>query len=373
MLSVALTLSFCTGALAAWPSDSSLIVTQAPKTVKPYVLPALNGFAFNFNGQVGRVIVSNESSAGAYTLLSFSSGLTAPGTVHLHLNRSESLYSASFPPPLPFSFHANHFPVTKGTINAWSNTIGRSGRQNDFQLLPPNNTHSFALTDPDSEAIVSFQPGGDESLLLALGAPYNTTTNTPFDPEVFVPINATAAVALAPKYGLVFKFADKLNMDFTNGTTPDGLGKWHVVNQTLPGSPLPYFLASNMGPKFLDRSTYHVVTPLATGAETSNGNTVSTIAIPRSTLPGLKRPAVQKFGSHQTFKVLEGQLTITISGQTVNLIAGDAVHIPAGTRFTYSSKVDWTRFYAYCGGVDCLAQSLLRTAEPWISPVFPGH
>ena len=375
---------------AAWPSDSPLILKVAPKTIKPYVLPAMEGFSFNFNGQVGRVLASNDSTGGAYTLLSFNSGFTPVGTVHSHSVGSESIYSKfisflisltmlsrlSFIQKINKIIKLTQNPVVKGSINLWSNNTGRIGTQNDFQLLPPNNTHSFALRDYDSEAIVSFQPGGYDSLLLLLGAPYNSSTNSPYDPQVFVPINGTAAIANAAKYGINFKFDAKLNLDFTNGTTPDGLGEWHVKNQTLPGREEPYFLASNFGPKFLHRGTYQVIIPLATGAETRNAISIATIAMAKSSLPNLSiKPTFQSFKAPQTFKVLEGQLTVTIGGNAVNLIAGDTIHIPAGQRFKYESKVFWTRFYSYCsgGGDECLAGRLIGGAESWDACVFPGN
>ena len=81
--------------LAAWPDDSPLIVQTAPTSPQPYVLPHGQGFAFYFNGQVGRVIVSNETSEGTFSMVAANSGFTIPGAVHNHPHLMEALYSTS--------------------------------------------------------------------------------------------------------------------------------------------------------------------------------------------------------------------------------------------------------------------------------------
>lgn len=78
------------GCLAAWPTDSPLIVNTAPTSPKPYVLPHMQGFAFYFQGQVGRVLVSNETSGGTFSLVVANSGFATPGAIHTHAHLMEA-------------------------------------------------------------------------------------------------------------------------------------------------------------------------------------------------------------------------------------------------------------------------------------------
>ncbi|KAL9111310.1 MAG: hypothetical protein Q9227_004187 [Pyrenula ochraceoflavens] len=340
------------GVFAAWPIDSPLLVTTAPTTPKPYVLPHGQGFAFYFNGEVGRVIVANETSAGAFSVVVGNQGFTYPAAIHNHPHLMEALY------------------VTKGSGNFFVNDQGRVLRQNDFNMLTSGNNHTYNFIDPDSEFLTCIQPGGIEKFLIALGAPYNSSTNSPYDPQLYYPVNGTLALQIGPQYDTDFQLTASSNNDFTNGTTADGLSTWHIANQTLPGSPVPYYISSNNGPKYLQRSLMQVIQPFATAKETNNRVTIGTIAMAKTK----GTPATQSFSAHQVFVVLEGQLTITMAGSTVNLIPGDAAFVPQGTEFSYESCVAWTKFYAYApSGTDCLVTSLLAGAESWGAPVFPSN
>ncbi|KAL9617952.1 MAG: hypothetical protein Q9160_007318 [Pyrenula sp. 1 TL-2023] len=236
-------------------------------------------------------------------------------------------------------------------------------------MYTQGNNHTYGgTTDPDSELLLALAPGGVEKLLLALGKPYNSSTNSPYDPLLSYPVNGTLAFILGQQYDTFFEPTATVNLDFTNGTTPDGLDTWHIANQSLPGKTTPYFISSNNGPKYLERSLNQVIQPLATGAETDGRVTVATIAMAKQD----GSPETHSHAVHQAFQVLEGQLTVTIGKDTVNLIQGDTVFVPSGTEFAYQSCVAWTKFWAYAPtGEDCLVTALLKTAESWGAPVFP--
>lgn len=266
--------------------------------------------------------------------------------------------------------------MTKGSVNLWANDEGRYAFQNDFHLFTQGNNHTYGAVNPDSELLIAFQPGGVEKLLLALGKPYNSTTNSPYDPMLSYPVNATEAFLLGPKFDTTFEPNATINLDFTNDTTSDGLKTWHVANstETLPGRPTPYFISANNGPKFLVRTLNQVIQPLATGAETDGRFTVGTIALPKVTNNTL--PKKRTFSAHQAFQVLEGQLTLTITvggeEKTINLIPGDTAFVPSGTEFTYESFVEWTKFSAFAPtGEDCLVRELKEEAYGWSAPVWP--
>ena len=248
------------------------------------------------------------------------------------------------------------------------NDLGRVASQGDFQYMPPGNNHSLQNADYDFEATTTYQPAGIEEFLLAAGSEYASTTNSPFDSEGKPEYNIAAALKLADKYSVSLQLGFKLNNDFTNGTTSDGEGVWHMKGQKLPGSVAPYFLSNNMGPKFLNRASNQVVMTLTTEAESAGNTTIATIGMGAGQMG-----ATQSFKAPQAFQVLEGQLTIKIGDQTVNLINGDLVFLPADTEFSYYSAVAWTKIYTYAAGSDSLASSIVKAGENWSASVFPAN
>ena len=141
----------------------------------------------------------------------------------------------------------------------------------------------------------------------------------------------------------------------------------HVANQTLPtDSTTPYFISSNRGPKYLQRSSGQVIAQLASGVQTKSLLSMATIAIK----PG-QPSASQRFEVHQAIQVTEGMLSINMQGQTHQLIFGDLAFIPEGTSFTYWSTVGFTKFITWSAGPG-LADALIKTAEPWAYGVWPA-
>jgi len=96
-----------------------------------------------------------------------------------------------------------------------------------------------------------------------------------------------------------------------------------------------------LGPKYLHQKLGQVVAPRATPAETSGNFSVSTIAMRQR--PSNDTISRQTFADPQAFQVHEGQLTLTMAGETNNLITGDLAFIPGNTTFSYWSDVRFTK------------------------------
>ena len=158
------------------------------------------------------------------------------------------------------------------------------------------------------------------------------------------------------------------NTNFDEGTTSDGAGKWRKPGQLLPGHSSPYFISANDGPKYLNKGLNAVIDVLATGAESGNNCTIGTVAFTQ-----LKAAQNGSFKAPQALQVLEGQLTITIGGNTVNLIHGDTVFVPGGTSVSYSSVVAYTRVYIYAAGTDSIITKLVAGATSDTSAVPPAN
>ena len=209
-------------------------------------------------------------------------------------------------------------------------------------------------------------PGGIDEFFAATGEIY--TSSAPFNPEDHSALDPRKVLGLMPKYNIAPAVDPRINVDWTNGTTDDGLDTWHVADQTLPSdSSKPYFISSSRGPKYLDRARGQVIAQLATGKQTNDRLDVATIAMK----PSVESPAWLKFNADQAFQVTEGRLCLEINDELVQLIFGDVAFIPKETRFRYSSTVGLTKFIVWSAGVG-LADALVEAGQPWKHAVWPA-
>jgi len=324
-----------------------LVVETAPTTPQPYVLPNLKGSAVDFGGLIIRTLVSNTTSSGGLSLLSVNSGPGALNLIHYH-KEFEAFYTL------------------KGSVQVFHNTNqGRELQANDFALLPPGNNHTYRADDLDFQLTLCMAPGGIDGFFAAAGDPYKSSA--PFNPEDNSQLNVSKVLGLMPQYNIVPEPFNSINMDWTNGTTADGLDTWHVADQTFPNdTTTPYFISSNRGPKYLQRKAGQIIAQLASAKQTSNNLSVATIAIKAGAKPGKI-----SFGVDQAFQVTEGQLHLEINGETVQLIFGDLAFIPKGTHFRFWSTVGFTKFINWSVGSG-LADSLINGAESWEYGVWPA-
>lgn len=329
-------------------SLASLIVDVAPETPRPYVLPNLKGAAVDFGGLILRTLVANSTSSGGFSLLSVNSG---PGRLNLIHSHKE----------------VEAFYTLKGGVQVFHNADqGRQVSANDFVFLAPGNNHTYRPNDLDFQLTLAMAPGGIDDFFAIAGDPYTSTA--PFNPDDHSQLNATKVLGLMPKYNIVPAPANKINLDWVNGTTEDGLDTWHVADQSLPSdSSKAYFVSSNRGPKYLVRDKGTVIAQLASGQQTHEKLTVATITLRNNG----ESTDVHQFDMDQAFQVTEGQLTLEIEDETVQLIFGDLAFIPKGTCFRYWSKVGFTKFINWSAGSG-LADSLIEDAEPWSHAVWPA-
>ena len=333
---------------ATTPVLPSLVINVAPTTPQPYILPNLAGAAVDFGGLIIRTVVPNDTSDGTLSLLMVNSGPGAAGLIHYH-KEVEAFYTL------------------KGSVQVWHNSdVGRQASANDFVLLAPGNNHTYRPNDLDFQLALCMAPGGIDEFFAQAGNPYSS--NSPFDPLDNSKLNVPKVLSLMPKFNIIPNPRLPINVDWTNGTTADGLDTWHVANQTLPSSPgTAYFVSSNRGPKYLQRRSSTITAALTTGKQTNNKLSVATVSIPPSTRP---RNSVSS-PIHQAFMITEGALQLEINGEVNQLIFGDVAFIPNGTQFRYWSTVGFTKFVVWAGGNGGLADALIQDSENWGFAVWP--
>ncbi|RYP69393.1 hypothetical protein DL769_005286 [Monosporascus sp. CRB-8-3] len=85
------------------------------------------------------------------------------------------------------------------------------------------------------------------------------------------------------------------------------------------------------------------------------------------------RPPQVEFTEHTSLLMEEGQLVVTVNGETANLIQGDLIFIPARTPFTYYAPAAATKFLYVNSGRDGLQSQLTRNSIPWDYTSYPQY
>lgn len=77
--------------------------------------------------------------------------------------------------------------------------------------------------------------------------------------------------------------------------------------------------------------------------------------------------------NHTAFEVLEGSLSVAMSGQSATLIMGDVAFIPGGTAFSYQATSNFAKFMYVSSGLEGLDKTLMSAGSTWEYPVFPTY
>lgn len=202
---------------------------------------------------------------------------------------------------------------------------------------------------------------------------YSSSTLSPYDPTS----NATSSPSVAvletlTSYDVYAELTYSPRRDAVNGMAPANT-TWHTgTNDLATDAYTPYFVAKDYGPQYLNSNSsygYQVIQPLVTPTQSAGNFTLSTITIDRvsanSTVKTLSYPG------HAAFEILEGQLTVQMEGETLNLLTGDVVFIPGNTAYKYYSTVAYTKFLHVGAGANTLDTALIASGESWVSPVWP--
>jgi quercetin dioxygenase-like cupin family protein len=346
-------------------NSSSIILDEAPQTTRPYALRKGSGQAVVVGSQVYRFSVTGNSSAGAFTLMQTNSpDSTALGVLpHLH------------------EVHYENFYCTKGRVQVWAKT-NETGEQarvltaGDYGAVPRNTTHTFQITDPDTQLTGVIQPGGFEALFIAIASEtYESAIGSEFVPAASVETGLDASLISALEYFDVYAQTDYVpRRDFVNGSA-GGDSNWHNGSNTLAADETtPNFIAKNYGPRYLnaDDGVYRVISPLATGNQTTDNFTMGTVTM--SLLMSNQTATKVSFNQPVAFQLEEGALVVEVDGyDAVTLIQGDVVFVPAATEFVYYAVTGFTKFMYVSGGGDGFDYQLLQRAVSWDYATYPVY
>lgn len=255
----------------------------------------------------------------------------------------------------------------------------------------------------NTDVVGVIQPGGFEDLFYALSTGnFTPSTYSPYALNEFIAYDTPSGSPDAATISSLQFFDVYAELEFVpsreivNGSyssTGTATG-WHegtTVDELAADSQTPYFVAKDYGIKFLSSEAgfYQVIQPLVTPVQSDGNFTISTIIMSErlsnetamSVVGNTTTTAAAVTGSgstaltgHSAFEVTEGLLSFEMSGETIELATGDVVFVPAGTAFSYSSVVPYTKVLYISQGADGLATRLMANGEAgWEYPVFPDY
>ncbi|WKT53680.1 RmlC-like jelly roll fold [Fusarium oxysporum f. sp. vasinfectum] len=236
---------------------------------------------------------------------------------------------------------------------------GPESATGDFGGVAHDTIHTFQMLDPDTMFTCVIQPGGFEALFF-LGGPGSYDS----------PIGSAYLPAEAYDHWPMPDFV--LRHDDINGIA--GSGNWHNgSNEPAIDATTPFYIAKGWGPKYLNREggVYKIIAPLQTEATSAGNLTMGTITM--SPLQPGGRPSQAVFTEHTSLVMEEGQLVVTVNGETAKLIDGDVIFIPADTQFTYYASAAVTKFLYVNPGRDGLANQLIQNSIPWDYVTYPQY
>ncbi|UNI19361.1 hypothetical protein JDV02_005547 [Purpureocillium takamizusanense] len=375
-LTTAWTLASAAAAVTCPGQNTSLVVDVAPEFPRPYVLPKYRGRAIKLTpSQIIRFSITANSSGGAFSLLQHNgkdSGWTS-ARPHTHRQTHE------------------HFYCARGRVQLWGkkNTTegsheARVGTLGDYGNIPPGAIHNFQLTDPDTQLTHVFHPGGFEHLfdVYSQGEWATDGISSPF---LAIPADDDPFGPLTPEVDELLQRMDLYaapeeeyipRRDFVNGTASDEEGlNWHNGTNQLPADPtVPYFVAKDYGPKYLNsQSGYKIIQPLATPDQTHGNFTMGTIIM--SPKRANETASQAKLPHPFALQMEDGQLEISVRGygSPARLIQGDVAFVPAGVPFTYHATVPFTKFLYMNAGAKGLDFELLKNSVQWNFTAYPSY
>jgi quercetin dioxygenase-like cupin family protein len=359
-------LSAISSIVTAAPAPSTLVVDEAPQTVRPYVLRKLSGASVAVGEQIYRFSVTGNSSGGAFTLMQTNAPSSNALGVLPHLHKT----------------HYENFYCSKGAVRVWAKTNssseGRLLTPGDYGAVPTDTVHTFQMMEPDTQLTGVIYPGGFEKLFFTIGDPsFKTSTGslfTPAPPKSGQDPGANPAmIAALQSLDVYASFDFQPSMNFNNGVIGSGNAPWHNGKNLLAQDDMtPNFVAKNYGPKYLNTENgYKIIAPLATGKQSADKFTMGTITLSPRQANTTDNPTT--LYQHVAFQVQEGQLVVGIKGESVSLIEGDVVFVPSGTSFTYYASVPFTKFLYVSAGGNGLDAQLIQKSIPWEYATYPTY
>ena len=279
----------------------------------PYVLRAGEGVSHLVAGQVVRTLAGIEQTAGGFGAMVCDAPLDR-GPIPMHWHERE---------------HDTWFCV-RGKLQVWSGDESRVLTPGDFAYVKPGGTHSYQSVAPRTQFFGVVAPGGWEQFFADAGEVWGMTGLPPADK----PFDFSRMGPAMGKHGIM-----RVDNPVYAEATPVG-----AADQQLPGTPASYFLEAGYG----TRRTLlgHLSTAVLTTEESAGFIDMRVIEGGH----GATMPTLRHADTHLFLYILDGQVALTLDGETYQLGSGDSANIPAGTAYATQILSGAARWVATASG-----------------------
>lgn len=292
------------------PKEQPVIPTlpmTLPGEKRPYLLRDREGDRYLMGTQLVTVIASAASSGSLFELVSISGSLGDSFPAHRHANAHEGIYVQD-----------GQVEVLLGD-ERYLLTVG------DYAHIPAGTTHAYTLRSHNARFLSVTSKG-------AVGKVY-THIGTATDLHVHPPQGETVdlvALLSEPIAGADFELADS---QVKGEVKP-------VTNVDVPDGIEPYTIASGGGIHRIAGNDLFIL--LAT-----NDNTGGDFIVLDNVGPAGHAIVQHYHEKHtETFLCTAGQMTMWANDRQYQMLPGDFLHVPAGTKHSFRMDAHYTRFFS---------------------------
>ncbi len=303
-----------------------------PAVSKPYLVRAGEGMRYSFAGQLAAVIARLEDTAGLFEGVIVSGGVGCAFPLHTHATTHEVLFVLDG--ALEFRLDDESYRLEKG----------------DFASIPPGILHGYEMRNHRTQ-FLSWTSGGN-------GATVYSKVGDATEAFIFDEFSSREI----SKERLA-EASESVDVKFAAGEKP---ARTATVSAKVPPSGVEaYVLRSREGERMVAGDQLFSFL-----AHRGNSNGAFIVV-------GTEGPAGEKIPEHyhekhtEVFFCLEGKMSMWASGEQLELLPGDFLHVPANTVHAYRLDAHYTRFVGFL--TPGLFEPFFRTlCDPYEGFVFPA-
>lgn len=144
--------------------------------------------------------------------------------------------------------------------------------------------------------------------------------------------------------------------------------EWTENDSKIPDGVEKYYLRANTGPKYLMGGV--LSRPFITTKQNCGKFAITSIESSNAYSPTFLSNTFSLNKVHQVYSVLDGSIEVTVDGRPNQVLVGESVFIPAGTKMSILFKDRYVRFWAFTSG-DGLEALISLGGGPFEGTVIP--
>lgn len=284
-----------------------VLPTSLPDKCEPYLLRDREGARYLIGTQLVTVLASGTSSGDLFELVSISGAYGDNFPTHRHANSHEGIY------------------VTDGMVEVQLGEALYLLAPGDYAHIPAGTPHAYKLCSHDARFLSLTSKGAIGKIYSAIGTKTDLHVRPP----------QGDAVDLA---NLLAQAAGDADIELVESTAIGDAQR--VTNLDVPDGVVPYVIASGGGtPRIVGHDVFFIMA--------SNDNTDGQFLVLDNVGPK-GHAIVQHFHQEhtETFLCTAGKMTMWANDRKYELLPGDFLHVPAGTKHSFRMDAHYTRFFS---------------------------